>query len=79
MKQPDKERRSFEINAATVDEETVDVLKTLIAEQVDGIEPDDIDIIETLVLDGRPNGGLSSHANVLLTTDDTETNNVREN
>jgi len=78
MKQPDRQRCSFEINASDVDEETVDVLKTLITEQVDRIEPDDIDIIETLVLDGRPSGGLSSHANVLLTTDNTTNDTTNE-
>lgn len=62
-------RRSVEIDPFVVDDDTVDVCKQLIAAQVDGIEPDEIDTIETLVLDGRPNGGLTSHANILLTTE----------
>jgi len=72
------ERRSVEINPFVVDEDTVDVLKQLIVEQVDGIECDDIQTIETLVLDAQPNEGLTSHANILLTTDDTETTSTNE-
>lgn len=68
-------RRSVEIDPFEVDDTTVDVCKELIAEQVDGIERDDINTIETLVLDGRPNGGLTSHANILLTTDDNNSDN----
>jgi len=78
MERIEQERRSVEINPFNVDEDTVDVCKTLIAEQVNGIEPDEIDTIETLVLDGRPNSGLSSHANILLTTDDAKTTSTNE-
>jgi len=74
MEPIETERRSVEINPFGIDEDTVGVCKQLIAEQVDGIEPDDIDTIETLVLDGRHNHGLSSHANILLTIDDTNNN-----
>jgi len=69
MERIEQIRRSVAIEPFVVDDDTVDVCKQLIAEQADGIKPDDIETIETLVLDGRPNGGLTSHANILLTTE----------
>jgi len=70
-------RETVELNPITVSEDGTNVLKQLIVEQADEIERDDIETVQTLVLDARPEG-LSSHANILVTTDDAETTDTHE-
>jgi len=68
----DLTRETVEINPYEVGDECVSVLRDLIVEQSNEIEHDDIETIETLVLDGS-SGGLTSHANIFINTDNTTT------
>jgi len=65
-------RRTVDLDPFAVDEDYTDVLTQLIVAQSDEIECDDIATVETIVLDARTDG-LSSHANILIDTDHTET------
>lgn len=65
METNDLEKRVIDLDPFEVRDETLDAIETEIRKQTDN-DLDHIERFDVLVLDGRPNGGLDSHATIFI-------------
>jgi hypothetical protein len=70
MEHSNLQRRVIEVDPYEVSDETLDALEHELIDQSD-ITPDmNIELVNSFVLDARPDGGLDSHATVFVSTGD---------
>lgn len=63
MEANDQTKRVIDLDPHAVDDETLAAIETEIRRQSDD-DLNEIEIFDVLVLDGRPDGGLDSHATI---------------
>jgi len=66
MEHSNLQRRVIDLDPHVIDDETLDALERELTDQSD-ITPDmNIELVNSFVLDARPDGGLDSHATVFV-------------